>query len=83
MLHVVYPAGCTSNHHARWQWNGSLESPTVSPSVLVTYSHAGVEKVCHSFINDGVIQYLSDCTHHLAGKTVPLPCHFGEDEWLD
>lgn len=30
-------------------------------------------RVCHSYITDGQIQYLSDCTHELAGKTVPLP----------
>lgn len=29
--------------------------------------------VCHSFITDGKIQYLTDCTHHLAGKTIDLP----------
>lgn len=28
---------------------------------------------CHSFITDGMIIYLSDSTHHLAGKTVELP----------
>lgn len=28
--------------------------------------------VCHSFITDGQIQFLGDCTHELAGKTVPL-----------
>jgi hypothetical protein len=29
--------------------------------------------VCHSFITDGKIQFLSDCTHKLAGQTVELP----------
>lgn len=29
--------------------------------------------VCHTFITDGRVQYLSDCTHHLAGQTVDLP----------
>lgn len=29
-------------------------------------------KVCHSFVTDGHIQYLSDCTHTLAGQTVAL-----------
>lgn len=29
--------------------------------------------VCHSFITDGNIQFLNDCTHHLAGQTVELP----------
>lgn len=28
--------------------------------------------VCHSFVNNGMIQFLSDCTHKLAGQTVPL-----------
>jgi hypothetical protein len=29
--------------------------------------------VCHSFIRDGKIQFLGDCTHALAGQTVELP----------
>ena len=29
--------------------------------------------VCHSFITNGQIQFLSDCTHALAGQTVELP----------
>lgn len=29
--------------------------------------------ICHSFITDGKIQYLSDCTHELAGQTIELP----------
>jgi hypothetical protein len=29
--------------------------------------------ICHSFITDGKIQYLSDCTHELAGQTIDLP----------
>lgn len=28
--------------------------------------------ICHSFVRDGQIQFLNDCTHALAGKTVPL-----------
>ena len=27
---------------------------------------------CHSFIRDGMIEFLTDSTHALAGKTVPL-----------
>jgi hypothetical protein len=27
---------------------------------------------CHSFVRDGQIQFLSDCTHELVGQTVPL-----------
>lgn len=28
---------------------------------------------CHSHITDGAIQFLADCTHKLAGQTVPIP----------
>lgn len=34
--------------------------------------------VCHSFVTDGNIQFLGDCTHALAGQTVPIP-DFDED----
>lgn len=29
--------------------------------------------LCHSFVRDGHIQFLGDCTHALAGQTVALP----------
>ena len=28
--------------------------------------------VCHSFVSDGQWQFLGDCTHALAGQTVPV-----------
>lgn len=66
-----------------WGWNGSLDNPTFTPSVLVTYEGVDAGKdgappaVCHSFVTDGQIQYLSDCTHNLAGQTVELPLFGG------
>jgi hypothetical protein len=32
-----------------------------------------MKTVCHSFVTDGRIQFLNDCTHSLAGQTVDLP----------
>lgn len=29
--------------------------------------------ICHSFVEDGEIKFLTDSTHQLAGKKVPLP----------
>lgn len=29
--------------------------------------------VCHSFVTDGKIQFLGDCTHALAGQSVDIP----------
>ncbi len=51
----------------------------MSPSVLVQGNRYGDEKnwrilsVEHSFIKDGMIEFLGDCTHKLAGQTVDLP----------
>lgn len=59
-----------------WTWNGSEESPTITPSIRVQWD--GVEgeqevtKVCHSFLTDGVWRYLEDCTHSKAGQEVPM-----------
>lgn len=92
--------GCNDTHDVeipRWNWNGSMEAPTFSPSVLVRTGHycVGVSEdvecwctynskhpdnpapfkcyLCHSFVRGGMIEFLSDCTHELAGKTVPMP----------
>ena len=81
--------GCKESHgipiagdHA-WGWNGSIESPTFTPSILVRYpanpdaieefKEWRTERRCHSFVTDGRIQFLGDCTHSLAGHTVDLP----------
>lgn len=53
-----------------WQWNGDIEKPTVTPSILVSVSKPSAR--CHLFITSGKIQFLEDCFHHLAGQTVPL-----------
>jgi len=58
-----------------WTWNGDVEKPTFSPSVL-----ALGEKRCHSFIQDGKFQFLGDCEHNLKGQTVAIPAWpFEED----
>lgn len=31
------------------------------------------DTICHSFITNGKIQYLGDCTHQLGGQTIELP----------
>lgn len=72
----------------RWGWNGSAERPTFTPSVLVRYdgADAGLDgappAVCHSFVVDGHLQMLVDCTHALAGQTVPIP-PWPRPDWRD
>lgn len=58
-----------------WAWNGDLTLPTLSPSILCRWTHgeAHEPRCCHSFVRNGRIEFLSDCTHALAGQTVDLP----------
>lgn len=69
--HAVYTKGEKSTWD--WNWNGNEELPTISPSILVKFPFEDREITCHSFVRDGKIQYLSDCSHTLAGQTLELP----------
>lgn len=60
-----------------WSFNGDEQKPTFSPSLRCDF---GDGRKCHLFVRDGEIQYLPDCTHHLAGQTIPLPDE-EEDAW--
>lgn len=58
-----------------WIFDGNLESPTFSPSLhhTITFGDGRPNFICHYFIRNGMIEFLSDCTHKLAGHTVLLP----------
>lgn len=57
-----------------WTFNGDIHRPTIAPSILVRGHRDEVGNfICHSFVTDGKIQFLSDCTHELAGQTIELP----------
>jgi hypothetical protein len=71
---MLFCPGCMCGHGIEvpyWSWNGSLDKPTFTPSLLVNGSMPEIR--CHSFITDGKIQFLSDCFHKLAGQTVEIP----------
>lgn len=71
-----------------WGWNGSLEKPTFTPSIKITGvqwamdqgffkpNHplvpAGKKTICHSFLTDGIWNFLADCTHQHAGESMPM-----------
>ena len=107
-VHVILCPGCGEKHtiDKRWTFNGSVDAPTFTPSLLIRSGHYARQfvpgkdscwctynaenpddpapfscGVCHSFITDGRIQFLADCTHKLAGQTVDLPIleDVGED----
>lgn len=79
--------GCNSAHAVRvqgdgpgpkWEFNGDYDAPTFKPSVLVTYDGPDAGKGdapparCHSYVTDGLVQFLPDSTHAMAGQTVPI-----------
>lgn len=60
---------CAAHHwfDSRWEFDGDVEEPTVRPSILVPSGG------CHLYLSGGVISYLPDCGHSLAGKSVECP----------
>lgn len=67
----------TEGEGTKWKFSGDTEMPTFSPSLITRFSPTDPEEVsdelfCHLFIRDGKIEYLSDCTHSLAGRTVEM-----------
>ncbi len=91
---TYYCQGCQSNHSIKtkgngaWRWNGDVDKPVFTPSVLVTWPtgnqgadgvwRATGEKRCHSFVGcngaqPGEVIFLGDCTHELAGTVQPFP----------
>jgi hypothetical protein len=81
--HHVIATKAPQSNGAVWNFNSDMYSPTFSPSLLIrTGSYAvpgfidpeGITPViCHSFITNGKIQFLGDCTHALKNQTVDLP----------
>jgi len=76
--------GCAERHIVRtgagdgprWGFNGDFAAPTFTPSVLITWRDPDgqiPDEVCHTFITAGMVQFLGDCTHALAGQTLELP----------
>lgn len=53
-----------------WTFNGNLEKPTFTPSLMVDKD---TPKQCHLNMTDGMIYFHPDSKHALAGQTVPIP----------
>lgn len=92
--------GCESLHGIRtkgpgaWGWNGDVEKPVFTPSVLTTTGRRvdpsykpepdDPPECCHTFVGcngaePGQVIFLGDCTHKLAGTVQPFP---DLPEWL-
>lgn len=68
----MLPVSGDSNGKPMWTMH-SLDPLHLEPSVLTRSNYNGEPYVCHCFVRNGMIEFLSDCTHALAGQTVPVP----------
>jgi len=74
--HAFYTDYKDSPNGAVWAFNNDFEEPTFSPSMHITHTDPDTgERItsCHSFVREGMIEFLSDSTHKLSGQTVKLP----------
>lgn len=82
VAYAFYCPGCKGAHSfnvhgdrsgdgPKWDFDGNLEKPTFTPSLIVFYEPKVAK--CHLFMRDGKIQFLGDCKHDLAGQTVEVP----------
>ncbi len=89
-LHIIRISGIDP-----WEFNGDYDRPTFKPSIKVSGKEWPTDEqckalgrgekinlkdhICHSYVTNGQIEYLSDSTHHLKGQTVDIP---ELPEWL-
>lgn len=80
---IFHCPGCNTRHivhhgegkEPRWVWNGDVDKPTFSPSVLVRSGNEKGTTICHSFVTDGMIKFLDDSNAPLSrtrGTATPL-----------
>lgn len=77
---IFYCPGCKKTHpfeiklhpggrDSCWTWNGSLDNPTFSPSLLC---ERGKPNQCHCNVTSGKIVFHSDSWHKLKGQIVDM-----------
>lgn len=56
-----------------WKFNGSLELPSLQPSVRVTWhdNEANVRRECHFVLTNGVVNFCGD-SWKFPGQAIPL-----------
>ena len=56
-----------------WGFDGNYEAPTFNPSMLANRNRSFEHHpICHSWLKDGVWEFLADSTHGMAGQRVPM-----------
>lgn len=83
--HGIWTTSRNEITQAIWTFDGNMERPTISPSVLLRFTEYDTDEnkmpikesvkdiVCHSVITNGMIAFQGDCTHELKNQTIELP----------
>lgn len=75
-MYIFWCPGCKTAHqiNSRWKFDGNMEKPTISPSILVNGRPDATYTMprCHLFVEKGRIRFLGDCDHELKGQTVDM-----------
>ena len=77
--YAIFCPACKCLHvfDGRWTFNGNFDKPTFKPSMLINKSTTpktcNVNRHrCHSFVTDGKIKLLGDCTHDMKNMEIEL-----------
>ena len=70
---TTHNINCNTDHHGPWKMEGTKNVPTFKPSILIKwYDKDGKLTICHSSIDTGTIQYMSDTTHEYKGAKLEM-----------
>lgn len=79
--YAIFCPACQCAHvfDERWTFNGNFDKPTFRASMLVHGNEETRKRTngryghrCHSWVTDGKIEFLGDCTHEMKNQTVEL-----------
>jgi hypothetical protein len=71
IAHQVHLFASTSPDHRKAQWDHHTDKPTFTPDLRWVQDGSN----CHYRITGGRVEFLPDCSHIFAGRTVPLPVY--------
>lgn len=70
-LHSI-PVNSLNDEFLQWEWNGDLNSPSVTPSIRNAWESESRKYCCHLHVTDGKIIYANDCTHGFVNQTIEM-----------
>lgn len=71
----IFCPACKAEHFFddTWEFNNSFRNPSFKPSLRIEYEAEGEVHMCHFIVKRGIIAYVEDSTHNLAGRIMYLP----------